>query len=353
MSGTVTIDGETEPRQPDASQRRADPAVAIEETTRTSDADAIREAREAMERATAEAAAARAQAQTATSDAARARDEAARASRGRADDHRAMLANAVQAADSELARAKTAFKTAFDAGDADAMASAQEAIGSATYRKASASGQLATLGEPHKTEQSPPQHQQRQWTPGPRARQWLAEHPRMETDGNGQPVDREYQGTAAMAHQQAVNRGFAPESDQYFEHINRVMDAAYGSGHAGGSGGAQQMSQDQGRSNGGGSAATPTSRGSANTQGGWKPIRTGLGVLNVAEQSGRMRISFPDPSVRENMEEGAKICYPDQWAKDPGAALAAYAGEQVKIAREMEAGGDAGMTPMGEGRTYR
>ena len=344
MSGTVTIDGDAEPRQTE--NTRHEPAVAIEDTGHTSDADAIREATEAMQRATADATAARQQAQAASTDAAQARNEAARIARGRADDQKAMLAQAVQAADSELARAKAAFKTAFDAGDPDGMASAQEAIGSATYRKASASGQLATI-DPQQTQQpgQGQQQQQQQWTPGPRARQWLSEHPRMDTD-------REYQSTAALAHQQAVNRGFKPETDQYFEHVNRVMDAAYGSGHANGSGGGQQM-QDQGRSNGGGSSAGPTSRGGGNSQGGWKPIRTGLGVLNVAEQGGKMRISFPDPSVRENMEEGAKICYPDQWAKDPGVALATYAAEQVKITREQESGGTGGMTPMGEGRTYR
>lgn len=351
MSATVTIDGEAEPRRQDDLVRRAEPTVAIEDSSAQDDATAIREAREAMDRAAADASAARQQAQTANTDAARARDEAARASRGRADDHRAMLANAAQAADSELARAKTSFKAAFDAGDADAMASAQEAIGSATYRKSSAAADLARLGEPQQQQQSQQQTQQRQWTPGPRARQWLADHPRMESD-------QEYAATAADADRQAQRKGHRPETDGYMDYINRVMDAAYGSGHANGSGGGQQMSGnrdqgDQGRSKGGSSSAAPSNRGGGQPPGGWKPIRTGLGVLNVAEQGGKMRISFPDPSVRENMEEGAKICYPDQWAKDPAVALATYAAEQVKITREQEAGGTGGMTPMGEGRTYR
>lgn len=350
MSQSVTIDGhaEPEPRREDPAQRRTEPAVAIEDAPRNAadDADAVREATEAMSRVTT----AEAETRRANNEAAAARNEAARANRGRIDDQRAMLAGAVQAADSELSRAKTAFKAAFDAGDADAMASAQEAIGSATYRKANASGQLASMGEPQqqRTQQTQQDQQQPVWTPGPRARQWLSEHPRMDND-------REYQSTASLAHSQAVGRGYKPETDQYFEHVNRVMDAAYGAGHANGSGGGPQMSGNREQGNGGGqqSHAAPSNRGGGGNNSGWKPVRTGLGVLNVAEAGGKMRISFPDPSVRDNMEEGAKICYPDQWSKDPGAALAAYAGEQVKIAREMEAGGDAGMTPMGEGRTYR
>lgn len=360
MSQTVTIDGHAEPaaRTEGGQQQGAGPAVAIEESPQvsaSSDADAIRESREALARITAERDSARGTARAAQTDAARLRDENARIAAGRANDQRAMLTEAITGADAALAQAKAAFRAAHDVGDADAMANAQEAIGSATYRKSQASGELARLGDApaggdQASRQGGGQQQTRQepvWTPGPRARQWLAEHPRMS--------DPEYAATAALADRQARARGLMAETDGYMDHINRVMNAAYGEGHAGGaSNGGQNMQNggNQGGGNGGNGSAGPSNRGGGQQQGGWKPVRTGLGVVNVADQNGRMRISFPDPSVRENMEEGAKVCFPDDWSKDPAAALAKYTGEQVKIAREIEAGGIADLRH-GEGRDYR
>lgn len=351
MSGTITIDGQAEHQE----QRRDEPAVAIEEAVHTgpSDADVIREAREALERTSTERDNALRAASTSRAEAAQARDTAARVQQGRVSDHRAVLAQTVEAADAELSRAKIALRAAHEAGDPDGIGAATEAISSATYRKTHASGQLAALGDApaqgtqQQRQEQPPTEQQGGWVPSARDREWIAAHPRMETD-------KEYAATAADADRGAKRKGFMPNTDAYYQYIDRAMDAAYGAGHAGGgTNGGQQMPNNREQGGGAGGHAGPSNRGGGGgQQGGWKSVVTGLGAVNVAEANGRMRISFPDPSVRENMEEGAKICYPDAWAKDPAAALAEYTGEQIKIAREMEAGGSAGMI-IGEGRSYR
>jgi hypothetical protein len=176
--------------------------------------------------------------------------------------------------------------------------------------------------------------------------------------------DPEYQATAVMAHNQALRRGIQAESDAYFEHVNRVINAAYPDDAARGEpNGGQPMpgNRDQGnggdRANGGGnggghaSSAGPSNRGGSQQQGGWKPIKTGLGTVNVSEAGGRTRISFPDASVRDNMEEGAQVCDPVGWNKDPAKALAEYTFEQIRIAREIESGASANLI-IGEGRHY-
>lgn len=346
MSATITVDAE---QQDDGQRRQVEPNVAVVDTTPgPSDADAIREAREALDRSNSQLTASQQREASARSEAARARDEAARVSQGRAADQRAVLAQTVETADAELARARIALKSAGEAGDFDAMGSAQEAIASATYRKTHASGQLAALGEPgdqSQQRQQPAPQQNGGATPGPRSRQWLTDHPRMDTD-------REYNATAVMAHSQAVNRGFAPETDQYFDHINRVMDAAYGHGNGGSNGGQREMPGNEGRGSGGHSG--PSNRGGGGSQSGaFKAVKTGLGTLEVSDTAaGGMRIRRPQGSTLENMEEGAKICYPSEWSKDPAAALATYMGEQIKIAREIEGGGNASLI-IGEGNTYR
>jgi hypothetical protein len=357
MSGTVTIDNAVEAGSGKPGTKVA--AVAIEDShdNGPSDADAIREAHEALQQTTAQLTAAQQRERAATTEASRARDEAARMAHGRAADHRAVLAQAVEGADSDLARARIALRSAGEAGDWEALAAAQEAIGSATYRKSNAAAQLAGLGDPasaggRMTPPAPGQQQQQQTAvPGPRSRQWLSEHPRMDTDRN-------YQAAAVMAHNQALERGFAPETDQYFDLINRVMDAAYGPAHAAGtsSNGERPMAGNNGNGGGSSSHAGASNRGGGGGgQGGFKAVRTGGGVLEVSDngRGGPMRIKLPQGDVLEFMEEGAKTCFPDEWMKNQQEALATYMGEQVKIAREIEAGSNGGMIQMGEGRTYR
>lgn len=348
MSATITIDGETnDPGTQHQPVAKAGPAIAIEDAPGSgpSDAEAIRAAQAALAAKDQELSAARNHATAATTDAARARDEAARMARGRVQDQRATLAATIEAADTDIARAKTALRTAGEAGDFDAMGTAQEQISAATYRKNSAQGDLAKIGEAptgdgqQRQQQMQAPQQQQPNVMGPRSRQWVTEHPRMDTD----PV---YRGTAVGAHNQAVAQGYTVESDEYFAHINRVMDATYGGN--GGQNGGHAMAQQRGNDT---SSAAPSNRGGGGQNGGWKVVKTGLGQVSVAENNGRMRISFPDASVRDNMDEGAKICYPTEYAKDPVAALAMYTGEQIKIAREQDAGGNAGLI-IGEGRSY-
>jgi hypothetical protein len=355
MSGTIAVDGaEVGARAtPEARVNRAEPAIAIDDPADAgqSDADAIRETREALERTTAQLTVAQNQRAAAQNDAAQARDQAARAAQGRAADQRMVLAQTVETADADLARARTMLRTAHETGDADAIGAATEAISSATYRKTHAASQLAILGDgtqqpPRQTQgASPPQSQD---VPGARSRQWISEHPRFDQDP-------EYRALAILAHNQAVARGFRPETDErYYEHINHVVDAVYGS-PTGGQPGGRDMSGNGGRSNGGGvSSAAPSNRGGGNHAGASRQIRTDLGVLEFrAGANGAMRVVRPTGQMAELMDEGASVCFPTEYAKDKGAAIDRYIADQAKIALEREAGGDAGMVPMGEGRTYR
>lgn len=354
MSQTITVENPAGSTSQQSAARTESGVTLDDSAAGQSDADAVREAREALGRANTVARDARQREAQATSDAARARDESARMALGRVADRKAVLAQTVESADAEIGRAKSALQVAFDAGNAEAIASANEALSSAIYRKNNAAGDLAALGDGTSGQQ---QQQSRQQTeqrasggdvPGPRSRQWLADHPLFDTDDA-------YKTLALSAHNAAVRRGFTPETDdRYFAHLDAVMNAAYGNDHVSGSNGGQHMPQ---QNNGGGdqgSSAGPSNRGGGGgMQGGFKAVKTGLGTLEVSiNNSGGMRIKRPQGSTLENMEEGAKICFPDEWSKSPDAALTRYLGEQVKIAMEIEQGGNGGLIN-GEGRDYR
>jgi hypothetical protein len=353
-SDTVELDAGTRAaptnQQPAAP---ATPAVTLEDGPgrgADADAEALQAAQRALEQANQRATAQEAAARAAHSENARLRDQQARQARASITDRKAVLAQATEAADTDLSRAKMALKAAYDAGDPEAMGAAQEAIASATYRKSQAAGELATIdarlqAEPTSGAAAPagqPQPAAGGYAPDQRARQWMDQHPRFDADPG-------YKATALALHNEAgQTHGFG--SDAYYNHLNTGLARVYGESHGELPGGQQMQRQDGGNT----SSAAPTNRGGGGSQSGsFKAVQTGLGVVNVARnQAGGMRISFADPSVRENMEEGAKICFPGQWAKDPQKALAEYVGEQVRIAEERNGGGTAGMVN-GDGAIYR
>ena len=327
------------------------------------DADALRETREALAalqtRHDTEAIRARnatAEANRQRTEAARARDELARANTGRVSERRTALATAVQAADADLARAKTAVQTAGEAGDYAGLAEAQELIASARYRKDSAAAELAGMGDPA-TDTQPrrqqPQHQNESeqpapYVPGPRVRQWLDENPEMMVQGSA------FRSAALAAHDYAIKQWDA-ESDQYFDHINRAVAGFKPAKPP--QQPARQQEQPMPQQNGGGSTsqAAPSNRGGGGSlPSGWKQINTLLGPVNVQDTNGGgMRFNFQgNEIVHEHMEEGAQVCYPDAYQKDPKQAVAMYTRDQVQIARERAAGGTGGLT-LGDGATYR
>lgn len=355
MSGAVTIEsGNAGGGDTNATGAAKASGIEIDPHGGPDDLAAIAAAKEAVARAERERDAALAQQMSARSETAQARDQLARERQISVESHRAVAAQAIEAADAQMKRARDALRVAHDTGDSESLAAATEELASARYRKEQASAELQRLGQAR--QQQPAQNgggqqQANVWTPGPRAREWLAAHPRMESD-------QEYAQTAAMADAQARRRGYAPESDEYFRHVNQVMDGVYGAGHAGGAGGGQEPMSGQSRDNRGGngdrtSVAAPSHRGGGTQNGGWKDIQTGLGILRVQESGGKMKVAFGDDSTRENMEEGAKVCFPGEYAKDPSDAIRQYVEAQIAIFRDQEAGRATGHVPMGEGRTYR
>lgn len=346
-SDTIELDPGTRTQTPaqQQPQQPAAPAVTVEDTpTGASDAEALASAQRALEQANQQRDAAQQSAARTQAENAALRDQQARAARDSAVSRKAVLAQAVEAADADLARANQALETAGEAGDWKAVAAAQQQIATATYRKSQASGELATLDARGTPQPQPtaPQPQGSGYVPDSRARQWMDAHPRFDADPG-------YKATALALHAEAA-QAFGAGTDGYYNHLNSGLARVYGDDHGQLPGG-QQMPQNQGGST---STAAPTNRGGGGSQSGtFKAVQTGLGTVNVQRtQGGGMRISFPDASVRENMEEGAKVCLPGQWAKDPAKALAEYVGEQVRIAEERAGGGSAGHVE-GDGRIWR
>lgn len=373
MGETLTLEIPGEGSQPAASRQQQSAthepnATLTEELTQqpsqpsatTADDTAIRESRAAIERLQGERDAARAaegraasEANRQRTEASRLRDEAARANQGRAADRRAALASTVQAADAELARAKDAVRTAGEAGDYTAMAEAQELIASARYRKDSASAELASLGDPTADNRQPqPQRQaepQPDHVPGPRARKWLDAHPEMQSN-------EDFRDAAILGHRQAIKKGYAPETDEYFAHIDRTV--------AGFKPQPQQQQQQphaqqepspmpEQQPRGSTSQAGPSNRGGGSLPSGWKTVNTAAGPINVQDlPGGGMKFNLADPSTAENIDDFAKVNYPGEYQKDPKGAKAMFAREMVRIAREAASGGVHDLVT-GDGATYR
>lgn len=319
------------------------------------DADAIKQARDALEAANQQAAAARAATQQAQTENARLRDAALRERAGRATDRKAMLAQAVETADAEIKSALSAKRIAREAGDIEAENDADEVLASARYRKNHAAGELAQLGdaptsEPTSDRTAPQQGGgQQQWTPSPRARQWMNEHPEFDEKGG-------YHAAAVEIHNRLAHAGITEASGEiYFNMLNAGLSAQFGENH-----GRKGAPMNETRPNGGdrGANAAPSNRGGANGSGAMKllPLASGLGQVRVQyRQDGTIaRASFVDQNTRENMEEGAKVCYPEQYQdeKTRKAAIDRYTVEQIKIAEQNARGENTGLI-YGEGGTFR
>ena len=142
----------------------------------------------------------------------------------------ALLAQAKQRLALQLDQAKLAFKTAYESGDADAMADAQaslaglkaEEVRIANYRPAqrpteAPAGQAQPQQAPTRPAQPAPAQQ-----PSQRAREWSSSNPWF-----GRSGDEDMTALAMGMHEKLVRSGVAPDSDEYYNQINATVRRAF------------------------------------------------------------------------------------------------------------------------------
>ena len=139
----------------------------------------------------------------------------------------ALLQQAKQVVEQELAAAKVKYRQAYEAGEADAVLEAQDALTSARLKaERLANIKLAPLQE----KEVPVETQQQQQvynTPAepevrvdPKARQWQEANPWFGTDD-------EMTSFALGLHSKLVKNGVDPQSDEYYETINSRMRTVF------------------------------------------------------------------------------------------------------------------------------
>ncbi len=297
----------------------------------------LADSQKAIEEKDRQVAEAQRQAREAQTQAARARDEAARANMARAGDRAAAVASAVETAKADQATAKAAKRAARDAGDIDAEMQADELFASASYRLNQATGELAWLEQQGKQARPQGQPQPQQPAMSDEARAWIEAHPQFHTDDD-------YKAVAEGAHNAAVRAGHPDGSPGYIPYINKVMERFYGPDHGQGGAPLQRGNPDMNtRRSDSTSSAGPSNRGGGGGGARGGTVNTPLGPLHVTEAAdGKVRIQIPQAD-RADWDEAASV---NQMS------VAEYAYEQVKIARELAAGGDAGWV-RGDGQIGR
>jgi hypothetical protein len=106
--------------------------------------------------------------------------------------------------------------------------------------------------------------------------------------------------------------------------------------------GRQQRDIDMTTRDSGFQGAPPSSAGGGNGAG-RGAVQTALGTVHVSRTAGGVTQIHIPPQVKDDFVEGARIC---------GMALGDYALEQVRIAQEQRAGGNASLI-LQEGKIYR
>jgi len=125
----------------------------------------------------------------------------------------AMLEQAKKVAEREMEEAKAKFKSAYDAGDSDAVVAAQEAMTAAKMKVEKVNGIKLTPLQERETEVQPTQSAP---AVDDRAVDWQKSNPWF-----GQ--DDEMTSFALGLHQKLVKQGINPRSDEYYEKINSRM----------------------------------------------------------------------------------------------------------------------------------
>lgn len=167
------------------------------------------ETRAARERATSlekERREAGAQVQTAEGNAFRAQEEA--------------IDNALATKAQEIAAARIALRKAYEDGDVDAIADAQEKIASFTYeRKRAEDAKTYTANQKKAWEERSKAPQQQQLPPS--VQKWIEDHPRYNTD-------RKYNAVVVAAAQEALESGVAFGSPIFIREITNAIKEVYG-----------------------------------------------------------------------------------------------------------------------------
>lgn len=316
-------------RQP--SYQQEEPQTVIESVDAISPEDAVADSARQLQDANRATAEARRVATEANQRRIAAEAEVQRARETSVGDRQAVVAQALESANAEMNSAEMALQSAIESGDAKAQVAASKAIGSATFRMSQASAELESLKNAPK-----PQPQQQQQKPPARSaavQRWLDEHPRFNTD-------RKYQGVAITAHNEAIAQGLRTDSQEYVDHIDRVMTDEFGDDH----GHAPTPERTPPMNNRGGSTAVPPSRGGGNPAGGYQAVKTVLLKEPIHVQklaTGGMKIRM-SKEQQADMQEGADAC------RMP---LADYVADQIAIAEERAAGGTGDLIT-GEGARF-
>ena len=312
MSETITIDdGEAVVRRP---PRRREREIEVEKddgitfdgggSDSASPEDVLADSQRQLREKDEELAHARRAQQESEARRVQAEQHVAQSNVARVSDRHAAVAGALEAANSEKAAARIALRMAHESGDIDAMADAQEAISTATFRASQAASEIEWI------KANPPQRQQQAAEPeiSNEAKKWLDSHPMFYSDDA-------YRATAEGAHSSALRAGHADGSRRYIDHIEGIMTKVYGSGH--GREGAQPRQQEGSRNmredDGGRGSGAPPSRQNGGGTGGYKEHVIGnLGTLLVQKRAdGTMGVRFKDQASKENFIEGAETCRMD------------------------------------------
>jgi hypothetical protein len=121
---------------------------------------------------------------------------------------------ATSAAELELAQARKLYKDAYDAGDADQLLKAQEALFEAQNKVQAAKNFKPMASQEPKSEVQPPQSQARQ-QPDERTLNWKAKN-----QWFGAPGYEEITSFAMGLHTKLINTGVDPRTDAYFEALD-------------------------------------------------------------------------------------------------------------------------------------
>lgn len=256
-------------------------------------------------------------------------------------DRKTVLGEAIAGAKSEAEAAASAYRSAREAGDFDAEATALRRMNAADFRLNQATAEL----EMAKDQPAPapqPQPGPQAWKPSAAAQRWMDEHPRLNTDPK-------YQQDALALDRKALEAGCASGSDAYVDYIERGMTRLYGQGH-GQVGGQQRMSNERGD----GGSVSPAPSGGGDRRGGARLVRYPLGDMQVREKAdGGTSITFEASygksadEIARDYHEAAQTNFPKLYEQNKAQAIGAYLKECIDSS-------DEGMADLkqGDGRTW-
>lgn len=192
------------------------------------DADGASELQRQLEAATEASRIDRERADTAEREAKTAREERDRLRTDNADTEKELLSSSLSAAQADVAAAKAAYKTAFEAGDPDAMADAQEKIGRSAAKVLNYEGAIAQFETDAKVTKEEPDTDRpapkvdimtaidRDPNLFPKERVWLKEHPEVLTDTS---LNQDL----SVGYKRAIAKGFKRGTDGYFKFLDEFM----------------------------------------------------------------------------------------------------------------------------------